>query len=103
MFYLVENDGRIVGQVLHIDPFGNVVTNIKEGDLPRDPDNLVLEISGRLIKRLVKTYADSGELCALIGSSGHLEIALPDGNAAKNIGASVGETVNASVSPKQRD
>jgi hypothetical protein len=88
-----ESNGIIAGQVLHIDHFGNLITNIKEDDLPGKPDELIIDINGKNIKGLVKTYADAGGLCALIGSSGYLEIALPDGSAADITGASAGDAV----------
>jgi S-adenosylmethionine hydrolase len=88
-----ESDGTIMGQVLHIDRFGNLITSIKESDLPGNTEELIIDINGRQINGIVKTYADSGDLCALIGSSGYLEIALPDGSAADITGASAGDAV----------
>ncbi|HID90377.1 TPA: hypothetical protein EYP44_00250, partial [Candidatus Bathyarchaeota archaeon] len=90
---------RIVGQVLHIDDFGNVITNIDD----RSVDRLVgiggvLRVAlGRkaLTLRRCKTYADvpAGSPLALIGSAGYLEIAVNQGNAAKAFGVEVGDPV----------
>ena len=79
----VTGDG-IEGQVLRVDRFGNLITNIDHETLARFGGSRVT-IAGREIARVVSTYADVGplELCALIGSSGRLEIAVNGGNAAE--------------------
>lgn len=82
-------DGAWVGQVVHIDRYGNSVTNIAEEMLRDiDPARVVVEIAGRKIFGLKRTYGDGadGELIALIGSSWELEIAQRGGNAAKTLG-----------------
>jgi S-adenosylmethionine hydrolase len=72
------------GAVLHVDRFGNLITNLTEAELgsagPRD--SLRVEIAGRLVP-LVISYSDvaPGEPCALVGSSGRLEIAVHGGPA----------------------
>jgi S-adenosylmethionine hydrolase len=88
--------GEITGQVVHIDRYGNLVTNISDrdiADLPRD--ELVVEIAGRRVRGLARTYADGapGELVALIGSPWKLEIAARDSSAARVLKVGVGEQV----------
>ena len=90
-----ESRGTLVGQVIHVDHFGNLITNIKEADLPDNRDSLVIGIKRKRINGLVKTYDDAESLCALIGSSGFLEIALKNGSAAKHIGTAEGDEVRA--------
>ena len=54
-----------------------------------------IAIAGHPVPRLVATYADvaAGELCALFGSSDHLEIAISGGSAAAGLGVGVGAPV----------
>ena len=87
-------DGGAVGHVLHIDRFGNLILDIKEGDCILDGE-IVLEVAGRRIQNLGRTFTDgpAGELVAYIGSSGHLEIALREGNAAQSLGMKRGDKI----------
>lgn len=84
-----EREGQVVsGEVVAADSFGNLVTSIREADLggaiPR------VDIAGHEA-RFVRTYGDGapGELLALIGSGGRLEIAIREGSAARMIGTGV--------------
>ena len=91
-------DGVIRGHVLHVDHFGNIITDIREEMLEGMCDARV-EIAGRSIEASIEgistTYAvaDVGDLVALIGSEGHLEIAVRDGNAGAMLGAVAGDEV----------
>lgn len=75
-------DGSIVGHVLHIDRFGNLVTDIHQKDINGD---VTLEVAGLRLQGLKRTFADVeiGEPLAYIGSTGRLEIAIRQGNAAE--------------------
>lgn len=81
----------LVGHVLHIDNFGNLITNIKSADLPEPP--FTIEAGNQSIRSLSRTYAEGGGLLALIGSSGYLEVALNGGNASTFLDAKVGDEV----------
>jgi S-adenosylmethionine hydrolase len=87
-------DGKVVGHVLHIDRFGNLILDVREGDGILS-EGLVLEVAGRRIQGLGRTFTDvlAGEVVAYIGSSGHLEIALREGNAAQSLGIEIGDKV----------
>jgi S-adenosylmethionine hydrolase len=84
-------DGRLVGQVLHIDHFGNLITSIRGEDLPSPP--ATIEVGGHSIVGLSRTYAEGTDLLALIGSHGHLEISRKEGDAGAFLGAEVGDEV----------
>jgi S-adenosylmethionine hydrolase len=75
-----RDDGAVMGVVISIDRFGNAVTNLIA------PRGGTIEIAGRAIP-LRRTYVDAvpGELVALVGSSGLVEIALREGNAATDL------------------
>lgn len=85
-------DGMLVGHVIHIDRFGNLITDVKGRSLR---PGSIIEVRGREIQGVSRTYADvkEGELLALIGSSGHLELSVRDGSAAQELEARVGDEV----------
>lgn len=82
------DDGAVLGEVIAVDRFGNLVTNLltmRGGSL---------EVAGqRLAVR--RTYADvaPGTLLALVGSSGLLEVAVREGSAARRLGVARGAAV----------
>ena len=78
-------DGRIDGQVLRVDRFGNLITNIDRRTFETLGGGLLdIRIGPHEVSRVVSTYADAsaGEVCALFGSTDHLEIAANGANAA---------------------
>ncbi len=82
-------DGSIAGEVVNVDRFGNLVTNIA---VPRGG---VVELDGRRIGAVSRTYGEvaSGALVAVVGSSGFVEIAQRDGSAARELGCGRGTPV----------
>jgi S-adenosylmethionine hydrolase len=84
--------GKLKGRILHIDHFGNCVTNIREEDF-RNPTKL--ELSGKTIRAFKQFFADKGndKLFGLWGSSGFLEIAANNASAARLLGAKRGDPV----------
>jgi S-adenosylmethionine hydrolase len=53
-----------------------------------------VSVAGTVIEGLAKTYQDSVDVLALIGSGGTLEIAFPNGNAARSLGVGLGDSVH---------
>lgn len=86
-------DGSIVGNILHIDNFGNLITSISSGDLPAEAGAITIEVGRRTIHGLSRTYGTAEGLLALMGSSDRLEISLKDGSAAAFLGAGAGDEV----------
>jgi S-adenosylmethionine hydrolase len=86
-------EGGLIGSILHIDGFGNLITNIKAGDLPGNTAPVAVTVGGETITGLSRTYGDAEGLLALIGSSDRLEIALKNGNAAACLQARIGDVV----------
>jgi S-adenosyl-L-methionine hydrolase (adenosine-forming) len=87
---------EIVGRVIHVDHFGNVITNIGEDLLVGiDRTQVRVTIRGSRLRGISATYAAvaRGELLALISSSGTLEIAVREGNAAQALKSVVGDEV----------
>ncbi len=86
-------DGSLVGHVLHIDNFGNLITNIKSSDLPQTKQPITIEVGNQLILGLSRTYAEGRGLLALIGSSEYLEVSLKGGSASALLDVGVGSEV----------
>jgi S-adenosylmethionine hydrolase len=83
--------GHIIGQVIHIDRFGNVITNLRSRDIPAA--GAAVEIKNQRIANTSSYYAQGKGMMAIIGSSDYLELSLKDGNAAAFLGIRIGDTV----------
>jgi S-adenosylmethionine hydrolase len=81
------------GRVLHVDRFGNIVTNLRAEDFAGK--RVWLRIGKSKISGVAKNYAEAaaGELFAIEGSGGYLEISINRGSAARKIGCRVGAAV----------
>lgn len=89
-----QHGAEIVGVVLTIDHFGNLITNIPAAMLQgRKVEEI--RLGSHSIRRIESTYgeASEGELLGLISSSGRLEIAVTNGSAQNSTGAIVGDSV----------
>ncbi len=93
----VATPGQIAGQVLDVDSFGNVVTNVSAVMLAKVPAGrrIRIQCAGREIDGVSTTYGDRrpGALIALVGSTGRLELAIVGASAARSLDAQVGEPV----------
>jgi len=89
--------GALSGTVLWVDHFGNAVTNIDRRTFERfvEGAQVQLEAGEHRIGRLVATYADIGadEVCALFGSTDHLELAANSASAAERLSLARGAAI----------
>lgn len=83
-------DGSLIGRVIHIDRFGNLITTVHADQLPTETE---VRIAQRRIRNLSITYAETAGLAALIGSCGYLEIAMNGGSAQYELGVAMGDPV----------
>jgi len=98
-----QRDGdSLVGRVLFHDHFGNLITNIRETDISALGGDLEVWVGTYRMRQLSRTYEDGGlgSPMALIGSSGHLEVAVAQGNAAAYLGVGKGERVRVMNAPQ---
>jgi len=86
-------DGSLTGHIIHIDNFGNLISDITSEDIPQNSDFIVIEVGNEHIKGISNTYAEGKELLACIGSSGYLEIAVKNGSAASLLAFKTGDAV----------
>ena len=75
--------------MLRIDRFGNLITNIDRETLSRlaGTGGIEITVEGNQVDRIVETYADiaANEVCALFGSTDHLELAAKSSSAAESL------------------
>jgi S-adenosylmethionine hydrolase len=79
---------EVVGEVWRVDRFGNLITNIDRAAMSRfGAERLSIVAGAHAVEALVNTYAEvaGGALCALFGSSDHLEVAINGGSAAERL------------------
>ncbi len=79
---------RIAGHIVHIDGFGNLISNIEAADIAPWGTALCICLGDQVLAELCRTYEDVelGAPLALIGSAGLLEIAVNGGHAARQLG-----------------
>jgi S-adenosylmethionine hydrolase len=92
--------GEIKGEVVAIDHFGNMITNIKSEQLTEclsagPQQKIRIKIGSNIIQGLSDSYASgrSNSPLALIGSRGYLEVAINKGSAARRLNAAKGDHV----------
>lgn len=93
--------GRLAGEVIHVDRFGNVVTNV--GELYAARGVSLARLGGHEVRGPVcRAYADREEGAALLifGSSGFLEVSVRGGDAAREMGVKTGDLVEVVLAPE---
>jgi S-adenosylmethionine hydrolase len=92
-----ETEQGLVGEVIFRDAFGNLITNVRGDRLgsSSEHESWEIEIAGTRIRGLVRAYAHRmhGDLVALVGSSGWVEVAVVNGDASRLLSAGPGTTV----------
>lgn len=108
---------RILGEVLHIDHFGNVVTSIgllrwvaphrltlnpRVGglsSLPIPADNVVIATGKQTVHGIEHTYGEvaRGDALAIVGSSGYLELSVNQGSFAARVDLHIGDPVEVQI------
>ena len=99
-------DNTVTGQIVHVDRFGNIITNLPErllAPLLEGAASVSVEIAGYSINGLAGRYADvrEGQPLALIGSENLLEIAIRNSNAAHRMKVRIGDAVRLVVASSE--
>ena len=83
---------KLLGTVLRIDKFGNIITNLKRSHLGPD---FAIRVAGLSITRLCANFseAEPGEFFAVEGSTGFIELALNQGSAADRLNVGLGAEI----------
>jgi S-adenosylmethionine hydrolase len=105
----IRRAGSLMGQVIHSDRFGNLITNLAGGEIEKlrrqtltagfSHPEVSVSIGGATIPRLASAYAaaSNGELLAIMGSWDLLEIAVRGGNAAERLAVGRGAPVKVTM------
>ena len=89
--------GKVAGEIIYIDTFGNAFSNIRKADLSLaalQPENAEVRTKGMDLA-LLQTFGDvpEGDTLAYFGSAGFLEVAVNGDSAAARLGLAVGEPI----------
>ncbi len=87
----IRDDGSVEGAVIHIDGFGNAITNIRRQHLVTD--RVEVQVGPVTLPGLSPSYDAGEETMALWGGNGLLEIAVKNGSAAATRGLRRGDPV----------
>jgi S-adenosylmethionine hydrolase len=95
---VTRRNGMLVGEVLHVDGFGNIITNISEKEIAQShvKGAVSVELAGCKLKlKFCKAYGEIKlhEPLALIGSHGFLEISVNQGSAAEKFETKPGDKI----------
>jgi len=97
---VVRSADQIVGEIIYIDSFGNLFTNIEERDLTGlAPEEVKIALGGIRIAGLAPNYAaaNAGNFVAVVNSWGLLEIAICGGSAQQSTLANIGDKVQLTI------
>jgi S-adenosylmethionine hydrolase len=94
---IADKDG-IEGWIIHIDKFGNLITNISSELIEEtmDSEKLKIYVGNTILERIEKMFSavPEGEPVAYIGSSGMLEVGINKGNAKQMLGVQKGARIS---------
>jgi len=95
---VTQKNGALVGEVLHVDGFGNIITNINEKEVTQShvKAEVSVDLAGHKLKlKLCQAYGETKPHTplALIGSHGFLEISINQGSAAKKFETKPGDKI----------
>ena len=90
-----ETASGLVGEVIHVDTFGNLITNLPATLLPRLERAGWIRVGANEISTIVHTYGEAPRdtPVVLVGSQGFVEVAVVEGRAATRLAAGLGTAV----------
>ena len=103
-----QRNGELLGEVLHVDDFGNTISNISAEDLKtvgiNEGNTLQVRLGDKIVSLMFcSAYGEVavGDPLVLVGSSGFLEVAINQGSGSRTFGAKVGDTFCVSIVSSQ--
>ncbi|MFN0169369.1 MAG: S-adenosyl-l-methionine hydroxide adenosyltransferase family protein [Bryobacteraceae bacterium] len=88
------------GAILHVDRFGNLITNFEFDEFPQiGAGRFEMQVGLQIVRQFVHNYAECphGEPCLISGSSGYLEVSVNQGSAARQLGCGAGAPVELTI------
>jgi hypothetical protein len=95
MFYPTVEPNRIVGSILYIDVYGNLITNVTRNLFEKVRNGKRFKLYVRSVTYSITKISNNynevmeGEMVAVINYSGLIEIAMHNANCAKMLGVEV--------------
>jgi S-adenosyl-L-methionine hydrolase (adenosine-forming) len=93
--HISDKQQEFEAKIISVDRFGNIITDFSMFEYDAQSTKRVkgIEINNQILKTIKRTYSDvkNGELLALWGSAGFLEISVNKGNAAEHLKCKVGD------------
>ena len=91
----ILKNANVKGRIIHVDHFGNCVTNIDRSLLGKEEVSATLIVNGKTVKSFRQFYGEqqAKTLFAIWGSAGFLEISAQNRSAAKILKAKRGDSV----------
>jgi len=85
-------ENEIEAEIVYIDRFGNLITNLRKGNAP---ENFNLKIAETTIEKMRGFYSEveKSEIFMIWGSAGFLEIAAFQNSAAELLNAKIGQKI----------
>jgi len=92
---LLKHGRSVIGEIVYVDKFGNLISNVTKNDLPRDIElsNLRCTVGDVKNVALVNSYSEGRDLSAIISGFGTVEIFLNQGSAAGKFPKAIGMTI----------
>ena len=87
----------IRAEVIHVDRFGNLITNLRLEDLGPEPQRAGFRVRDFAVCGIMSHYAAGNGLMAVVNSGGRIEIALPSESAARTLNVGVGEEIRVTL------
>jgi hypothetical protein len=89
-----QKNGKVKGRIIHVDHFGNCITNFTRATVPESKETKLL-IKGRVIGTFRNSFSEGSEneIFAIWGSAGFLELSTNGRSAAKMLRAKRGDPV----------
>lgn len=99
-----QRNGELLGEVLHVDDFGNIISNISAEDLKNvginEGNTLQVRLGDKIVSLMFcSAYSEvaADAPLALVGSSGFLEVAINQGRGSRTFGTKVGDAFYVSI------
>jgi S-adenosylmethionine hydrolase len=92
---LLKHGRSVIGEIVYVDKFGNLISNIAKNDLPRDVEltNFRCTVGDKRNIAFAGSYSEGKDLAAIISGYGTVEIFVNQGSAASRFNRPVGMTI----------
>ncbi len=96
---LLKHESHVIGEVMYVDKFGNMITNITKDDLPKgaEIDKLRVTVGNSVTTRFAESYSAANGLSAIISGFDTVELFINQGSAAAQFSQPLGTPVAVAI------